>query len=100
MKRVCYGIAIPGLLVGCIIYTHLRESTLQIHADPSAAKGIFVRILRGSKHLSTPTWQHWTIWLCCVIGNCAISFIIAEAIPFFGDLLSLIGALLGTFICM
>lgn len=54
----------------------------------------------------------------CVIVNCALSFIIAEvgpdpstpsapyplthsqAIPFFNDLVGLIGALLGTFICM
>jgi hypothetical protein len=36
----------------------------------------------------------------CVFANCAISFIIAEAIPVFGDLISLIGALLATFLAL
>jgi hypothetical protein len=36
----------------------------------------------------------------CVFANCAISFIIAEAIPIFGDLISLIGALLATFLAL
>lgn len=35
-----------------------------------------------------------------MLFNTAISFIIAEAIPFFDDLVGLIGALLGTFICI
>lgn len=23
MKKVCYGLAIPGLIVGCVLYTHM-----------------------------------------------------------------------------
>jgi hypothetical protein len=36
----------------------------------------------------------------CVAFNCFMSFIIAESIPIFDDLLSVIGALLGSFLCM
>jgi len=36
----------------------------------------------------------------CILVTCAIGFIIAESIPFFNDLLSLIGALLATVICI
>lgn len=36
----------------------------------------------------------------CVALTCAIGFVIAESIPFFNDLLSLIGALLATLICI
>jgi hypothetical protein len=36
----------------------------------------------------------------CVAFNCLMSFIIAESIPIFDDLLSVIGALLGSFLCM
>jgi len=36
----------------------------------------------------------------CILFTCAIGFIIAESIPFFNDLLSLIGALLATIICI
>ena len=88
MKRICYGIALPGLVVGGVLYTHIP------------AKYIFVRLLRHSRHLSENTWQHLVVWYGCVVFNTTISFIIAEAIPFFDDLVGLIGALLGTFICI
>ncbi|GFZ50956.1 hypothetical protein JCM24511_08714 [Saitozyma sp. JCM 24511] len=88
LKKVCYGLALPGLLVGCVLYTHIP------------AKYVFVRILRNSRHLSKNTPIHYIVWFSCVIVNCALSFIIAEAIPFFNDLVGLIGALLGTFICI
>lgn len=71
-----------------MLYTHIP------------AKYIFVRLLRNSRHLSENTWQHRVVWYSCVVFNCAISFIIAEAIPFFDDLVGLIGALLGTLICI
>ncbi|UPK90571.1 hypothetical protein LCI18_001506 [Fusarium solani-melongenae] len=75
MKKVCYGFALPGLLY------------------------IFVRILRGSKHLNSNTLVHWGTWLGCTGGITIIAYIIASAIPVFGGLVSLIGALLGTFMC-
>lgn len=88
MKRVCYGLAIPGLLASCIIFAHL------------AAKTVFVPLLRKSRHLTANTWQHWSIWLSLVAGNTVLAFILAMSIPFFGDLLSLVGALLSTFLIM
>jgi len=88
MKKVCYGLALPGLMVTSCIYTHLP------------AKYIFVRLLRSSKHLTAHTWQHWTIWLACT-GSCVIfSYIIASAVPVFGGLVGLIGALFGTLLSM
>ncbi|KAL2414861.1 Transmembrane transporter [Exophiala dermatitidis] len=84
MKKVSYGFALPGLLV---------TTTLTIHLP---AKYIFVRLLRGSRHLTLHTVTHWTCWLGCTIGIALTSYIIASAIPVFGGLVSLIGALLGT----
>jgi hypothetical protein len=43
--------------------------------------------------MSVNTITHRVVWGACVIGNCTISFIIAESVPVFGDLLSLLGAL-------
>lgn len=83
MKRICYGIAIPALLVTLCIYSHL------------AAKFFFVRFLRGSKHLTDGGKVHWTVWLGCCAAVIIIEYIIASAIPIFGDLISLIGALIG-----
>ncbi|KAI4715894.1 hypothetical protein E4T48_07908 [Aureobasidium sp. EXF-10727] len=76
MKKVCYGLALPGL---CI-----------------PAKFVFVRVLRGSTHLSSNSVTHWVTWIGCTFGITLISYIIASAIPVFGGLVSLIGALFGT----
>lgn len=65
-----------------------------------AAKYFFMRILRGSKHLARNTPTHWIVWFSCTAGNALISYIVASAIPVFGGLVSLIGALLGTLMCL
>ncbi|KAL1405714.1 hypothetical protein Q8F55_007384 [Vanrija albida] len=88
MKQVCYGVAIPALLVTLTIYGHL------------AAKYFFVRILAGTEDLSKPTRRHWTVWLCSVAGTISVAYLIASAIPIFGNLISLIGALIGPSVCI
>ncbi|ODN74627.1 hypothetical protein, variant 2 [Cryptococcus amylolentus CBS 6039] len=88
IKKVSYGIALPGLFVGCILYTHV------------GAKMLFVRLLRGSDHLTGTSFIHWSVWLGTVGMSVAIAFILAESIPFFGDFVSLVGATLGTFLCL
>lgn len=80
LKKVCYGIAIPGLLASLTIFSHL------------AGKNLFVRILKGSHHLNHSTKTHWITWLSCVFGSVVVGYIIASAIPIFGSLISLIGA--------
>ncbi|WVQ75642.1 hypothetical protein IAR50_005271 [Cryptococcus sp. DSM 104548] len=88
MKKVCYGLALPGLTMSCVLNTHLP------------AKYVFVRVMRKSRHLSANTITHRVVWLACVIASCAISFVIAEGIPVFSDLISLIGALIATPNCI
>ncbi|BEI81094.1 hypothetical protein CcaverHIS002_0202540 [Cutaneotrichosporon cavernicola] len=85
-KRICYGIAIPGLAMSLCIYAHV------------AAKYIFVRTLRGTKHLATHTKRHWITWFACTGGVTIIAYIISSAIPIFSTLCSLIGALFGCFV--
>ncbi|CAI6069447.1 unnamed protein product [Clonostachys chloroleuca] len=84
MKKICYGLALPGLAATTTIVIHL----------PS--KYIFLRLMRGSKHLISNSLIHWGTWLGCTFGTTVIAYIVASAIPVFGDLVSLIGALLGT----
>ncbi|RAH81526.1 putative amino acid transporter [Aspergillus japonicus CBS 114.51] len=86
IKKIAYGIALPGLLASTTIVLHL----------PS--KYIFVRLLRGSRHLTSNSVVHWCTWLACTLGASIIAYLIASGIPFFNDLVSLIGALLGTFL--
>jgi len=42
---------------------------------------------------------HWVAWLGCTFGVALVAYIIASAIPVFSDLVSLVGALLGTPMC-
>lgn len=82
-KRICYGLAIPAVLITSIMYTHM------------AAKLIFVRALRGTRHLTVGSTVHWGTWIASNIGCLALSFILAASIPIFDSLLSLIGATVG-----
>jgi len=58
-----------------------------------ASKYLFVRFLRGSRHLQANTVVHWATWLGCTFGLASISFILAEAIPIFNYLLALTGSI-------
>ncbi|KAL5362571.1 transmembrane amino acid transporter protein-domain-containing protein [Aspergillus floccosus] len=87
IKIVSYGFALPGLLVSTLLFIHI------------SAKYIFLRILQGSKHLTANTVIHWAVWISCTFGISLVAYIIASAIPVFSDLVSLVGALLGTPMC-
>lgn len=82
LKRVCYGLAIPALLVSLCIYAHI------------AAKFIFVRILQGTPHIAKPTRKHWITWLGSTITVVGVAYILGSAIPTFGAIVGLIGSLL------
>lgn len=101
MKKLCYGIALPGLFVTTILVTHVSALDLPISyglltVAKLPAKFIFIRVLRGSKHLNSNSLIHWATWLGCTFGVTVVAYIIASAIPVFDGLVSLIGALLGT----
>lgn len=81
IKKVSYGIAFPGLVVTAVLFSHI------------AAKYLFVRFLRGTSHLQSNTIQHWVVWISSMLGTVAFGFIIVGVVPFFGDFLSLVGAL-------
>lgn len=51
VKMVAYGIGMVGLLASAVIYLHV------------AAKYLFVRFLRNSKHLQSNSVVHWATWL-------------------------------------
>lgn len=84
MKKICYGLALPALFVSSIIFTHL------------SAKYLFIRLLKNSAHLTSNSLTHWVVWLSCVGVSALSSFVIAEGVPVFDGLISLVGALFGT----
>lgn len=79
-KKISYGIALPGLIIGVGIYQHV------------AAKYIFVRILRDSHHLQENTMVHWGTWIGSNLTLGILAFIVAEAVPILNYLLGLAGA--------
>lgn len=81
IKIVSYAVALPGLVASGMICVHV------------SGKSVFVRVLRGSKHLTANTWQHWTVWLASTFGTGLLGWVICEAIPFYGSLVSIIGSL-------
>ncbi|CAH0019939.1 unnamed protein product, partial [Clonostachys rhizophaga] len=85
IKKVAYGIALPGLMMSAILLSHL------------ASKYMFVRILRGTHHMTSNTLVHWGTWLGATFSTALVAYLLASGIPIFGGLVSLAGALLGTF---
>lgn len=81
IKKVAYGVGIIGLLVSACIWVH------------TAAKYLFVRILRNSKHFQTNSVVHWATWLGCTFALSVVAFLLAVAIPIFNYLVALCGSL-------
>lgn len=50
LKKVSYGLALPGLLVGAVLNSHLP------------AKFLFLRLLGGTKDLTHNTKKHYIVW--------------------------------------
>lgn len=80
MKYNFDGSYTVGLIAGAVICIHV------------AGKSLFVRILRNTHHLTNNTKTHWCVWLGCTYGTGLLGWILAEGIPFFGSLVSLLGA--------
>ncbi|KAM0324440.1 hypothetical protein ACHAQA_008222 [Verticillium albo-atrum] len=81
VKKVAYGIGLIGLLVSACLYVHV------------AAKYMFVRFLRNSKHLQKNSLIHWSVWLSCTGSMSIVAFLLASGIPIFNYLLALAGSL-------
>lgn len=81
IKKISYGIVLPGLVVTAVIWSHI------------SAKYWFVRILRGTSHLQANTVIHWTVWVGSMVVTVVSGSIIVGVVPFFDNFLSLVGAL-------
>ena len=66
VKKVAWGIAIPTIIIAGVIYGHV------------ATKYLFVRIFRGTKHLSSRSWYSWGVWASIALGLWVVAWILAE----------------------
>ncbi|KIX95838.1 uncharacterized protein Z520_08546 [Fonsecaea multimorphosa CBS 102226] len=79
--KVAWGLAIPTIIIAGVIYGHV------------ASKYVYVRLFRGTKHMSKKTFLAVGSWLAITLTAWVIAWIIAESIPNFNDLLALISSL-------
>ncbi|KAG0160102.1 hypothetical protein PDIDSM_7629 [Penicillium digitatum] len=86
MKKVAYGLAIPTVIVAGVVFGHV------------ACKYIYVRIFRGerSHHMHQKTLLATGTWVAIGLTTWTVAWVIAESIPVFNELLSLISALFGS----
>ncbi|KAL1997825.1 hypothetical protein VTN02DRAFT_670 [Thermoascus thermophilus] len=81
MSKISYGIAIPTIVIAGVINGHV------------ACKYIYVRLFRGTDHMHKRSPLATGAWIAIALILWVLAWIIAEAIPVFNDLLSLITAL-------
>lgn len=62
-----------------------------------SARFVFFRIFENSRHKSNHTVVGWATWAGILAATWVLAFIIAEVIPFFSDLLSLMSSLFDSF---
>ncbi|PWN53940.1 hypothetical protein IE53DRAFT_337943 [Violaceomyces palustris] len=80
-KKIAFAFVFPTTIIIGVIYASV------------AAKYIFGRIFLGTRHYNNHTALGWAGWIGCVSVTWVFGWVIGEAIPFFGTLLSLMSAL-------
>ncbi|KAI9732476.1 MAG: hypothetical protein M1818_007514 [Claussenomyces sp. TS43310] len=84
-KKVSFSFMIPTLIFLGVLYASV------------SARFIFFRIFDGTVHKTSHTVKGWSAWIGILACTWLGAFIIAEVIPFFSDLLSLMSSLFDSF---
>lgn len=84
-KKVAFSFMIPTLIFLGVLYASV------------SARFVFFRIFENSRHKSSHTVVGWASWAAILAATWVLAFIIAEVIPFFADLLSLMSSLFDSF---
>lgn len=82
--KIAFSFAIPTIVFLGVLYSAV------------SSKFIFFSIFKGTRHVSSNTVTGWVAWISIVATTWITAFIIAEVIPFFSDLLSLMSSLFDT----
>ena len=84
-KKVAFSFMIPTLIFLGVLYASV------------SARFVFFRIFEGTRHKGNHTVVGWASWAGILACTWIAAFIIAEVIPFFSDLLSLMSSLFDSF---
>ncbi|KAK1674977.1 transmembrane amino acid transporter [Colletotrichum godetiae] len=84
-KKVSFSFMIPTLVFLGVLYASV------------SARFLFFRLFKGTKHLHEHTVVGWGSWATILLALWLLAFLIAELIPFFSSLLSLMSSLFDSF---
>jgi len=76
-SKITFAIGLANFLISGGLYAH------------TAAKLLFVRFFRRSRHLYSHTLLGWSVWVFLCFAATAIAFVLASAVPIFSDLVGI-----------
>ena len=76
-KKVSFSFMIPTLIFLGVLYASV------------SARFVFFRLFEGTRHKGNHTVVGWASWAAILLALWILAFIIAEVIPFFSDLLTM-----------
>ena len=80
-QKITWGISLPNMLLAGALYAH------------TAAKVVFVRIFRHSKHLHSHTALGWSVWVALIAVANSLAFLLAVGVPIFNYLIGIAASL-------
>ncbi|KAL2192388.1 amino-acid permease [Corynascus similis CBS 632.67] len=84
-KKVSFSFMIPTIVFLGVLYASV------------SARFVFFRIFQNSRHKNEHTFVGWASWASILLATWIVAFIIAQVIPFFSSLLSLMSSLFDSF---
>ncbi|KAH8673985.1 transmembrane amino acid transporter protein [Xylariales sp. PMI_506] len=84
-KKISFSFMIPTLIFLGVLYASV------------SARFIFFRIFQDSRHKNEHTLVGWGTWALILLATWILAFLIANVIPFFSSLLSLMSSLFDSF---
>ncbi|OAL50516.1 hypothetical protein IQ07DRAFT_428757 [Pyrenochaeta sp. DS3sAY3a] len=84
-KKVAFTFMVPTIIFLGVLYASV------------SARFVFFRLFTGTRHMGNHTVVGWAAWAGILAVLWVLAFIIAEVIPFFSDLLSLMSSLFDSF---
>ncbi|WEW55844.1 hypothetical protein PRK78_001277 [Emydomyces testavorans] len=84
-KKMAFTLMVPTLIFLGVLYSCV------------SARFIFFRLFEGTRHKDTHTITGWLSWAGILAGTWSAAFLVAETIPFFSDLLSIMSSLFDSF---
>ncbi|KAI0390245.1 amino acid transporter [Xylariaceae sp. FL0594] len=84
-KKVAFSFMIPTIIFLGVLYATV------------SARFVFLRVFHGTRHKTENTVVGWSSWAGLLLITWVLAFIIANSIPFFGSLLSLLSSLFDSF---